>query len=115
VARLTCSSDGAGCLPVFDGDGRLVEMDVGRPETLLAALAAARAAGLPLATVLPVFTSNVAAQLRLATKGTLEVGRDADLVILDERYTATSVMAGGRWLIRDGAQMKFGMFERARS
>ena len=113
VARLTCSSDGAGCLPVFDADGRLVEMDVGRPETLLSALAELRAAGLPLATVLPVFTANVAAQLRLATKGRLEVGRDADLVILDEREAATSVMAGGQWLIRDGVQMKVGMFERA--
>ena len=108
VARLTCSSDGAGCLPVFDGDGRLVEMDVGRPETLLAELAK-----LPLATALPVFTANVADQLRLARKGRLEVGSDADLVVLDERFAATSVMARGQWLIRDGAQMKFGMFERA--
>jgi len=113
VTRLTCSSDGAGCLPVFDADGRLVEMDVGRPETLLATLAELRAAGHALATVLPVFTANVAAQLRLATKGCLEVGRDADLVILDEQFAATGVMAGGRWLFRDGVQMKYGMFERA--
>jgi beta-aspartyl-dipeptidase (metallo-type) len=113
AARLTCSSDGAGCLPVFDVDGRLVEMDVGRPDTLLAALAEMRARGLPLETVLPVFTENVAAQLRLASKGRIAVGLDADLVILDERCAATSVMAGGHWLIRDGVQMKFGRFERA--
>lgn len=114
-ARLTCSSDGAGCLPVFDADGRLVEMDVGRPETLLVALAELRARGLALEAVLPVFTSNVATQLRLARKGRLEVGSDADLVILDQRTTATGVMAGGQWLVRDGVQMKFGMFERAGS
>ncbi|MCX5744219.1 MAG: beta-aspartyl-peptidase [Proteobacteria bacterium] len=115
TARLTCSSDGAGCLPVFDRDGRLVEMDVGRPETLLAALAQC-AARLGLAAVLPIFTANVADQLRLARKGRISVGRDADLVILDERgggQTAHGVMAGGRWLIRDGEQMTFGMFERA--
>ena len=29
--RLTCSSDGGGCLPTFGPDGRLVAMDVGRP------------------------------------------------------------------------------------
>ncbi len=115
VGRLTCSSDGAGCLPVFDRDGRLVEMDVGRPETLLAALAALRARGLPLATILPVFTSNVADQLRLPAKGRVAVGHAADLVILDERGGASGVMARGRWLIRDGAQMTFGMFERALS
>ncbi len=113
VARLTCSSDGAGCLPVFDGDGRLIEMDVGRPATLLTALAELRAAGLPLATVLPVFTANVAAQLRLGAKGRLAVGLDADLVILDDQGGASGVMAGGQWLIRDGVQMKYGMFERA--
>lgn len=100
---------------MFDRDGRLVEMDVGRPETLLVALGELRARGLALEAVLPVFTSNVAAQLRLATKGRLEVGSDADLVVLDEQTRAASVMAGGRWLVRDGVQMKFGMFERALS
>jgi beta-aspartyl-dipeptidase (metallo-type) len=100
-------------LPVFDRDGRLVEMDVGRPETLLSALRELRAAGQPLASVLPVFTSNVAAQLRLTTKGRLEVGCDADLVILDDTYAAAGVMAGGRWLVRDGVQIGFGTFERA--
>lgn len=113
VARLTCSSDGAGCLPVFDADGRLVEMDIGRPATLLNALAQLCADGLPLASVLPVFTANVAAQLRLDRKGRLEANCDADLVVLDERFAANSVMAGGQWLVRDGEQMKFGMFERA--
>ena len=112
-ARLTCSSDGAGCLPMFDADGRLVEMDVGRPETLLVALSELRARGLALETVLPVFTANVATQLRLARKGRLEVGCDADLVILDAGGAATGVMVGGQWLMRDGVQMKFGTFERA--
>ncbi len=113
TARLTCSSDGAGCLPVFDADGQLIEMDIGRPATLLTALAELRAAGLPLATVLPVFTANVAAQLRLIGKGRLEVGYHADLVVLDDQLAATSVMARGQWLMREGVQMKFGMFERA--
>jgi beta-aspartyl-dipeptidase (metallo-type) len=113
AARLTCSSDGAGCLPVFDGDGRLVEMDVGRPSTLLAALRALVARGLPLERALPVFTSNVADQLRLTGKGRLAVGHDADLLVLDAGGGLDAVMARGRWMIRDGSQMMFGMFERA--
>ena len=36
--RLTCSSDGAGCLPTFDADGNLLEMDIGNPDTLLIAI-----------------------------------------------------------------------------
>lgn len=113
-ARITCSSDGAGCLPVFDTDGRLVHMDVGRPETLAQALAALLERGLPLHEVLPVFTSNVADALRLSHKGRLRAGADADLVVLDERAGVHAVMAHGRWLVRDAVQVAFGMFEQKR-
>jgi len=113
-ARITCSSDGAGCLPVFDTDGRLVHMDVGRPETLTHALAALLERGLPLPEVLPVFTSNVADALRLSHKGRLRAGADADLVVLDERAGVHAVMARGRWLVRDAVQVAFGMFEQKR-
>jgi beta-aspartyl-dipeptidase (metallo-type) len=113
--RLTCSSDGAGCLPVFDDDGRLVEMDIGRPESLLGTLRELLARGEPLARVLPIFTRNVAEQLRLHGKGQLQVGADADLVVLDDTGAAREVMARGRWMVRDGVQMIYGMFERAAS
>ncbi len=113
-ARITCSSDGAGCLPVFDTDGRLVHMDVGRPETLTQALAALLERGLAMHEVLPVFTSNVADALRLSHKGRLRAGADADLVVLDERAGVHAVMARGRWLVRDAVQVAFGMFEQKR-
>jgi beta-aspartyl-dipeptidase (metallo-type) len=102
--RLTCSSDGGGCLPTFDRDGVMVAMDVGRPATLAAALAALVARGQALDRVLPVFTSNVADQLRLPGKGRLAVGGDADLVVLDDDARPHDVMARGRWLIRGGAE-----------
>lgn len=110
--RLTCSSDGAGCLPVFDADGQLIELDIGRPATLHAALTALLADGHPLEQVLPVFTANVAQQLRLAGKGRIAVGADADLVILDENGAIHDVMARGRWLVRARTPMMVGMFER---
>ena len=37
-ARFTVSSDGGGCLPAFDADGRVVHMDVGEPASLAATL-----------------------------------------------------------------------------
>jgi len=58
--RLTCSSDGAGCLPVYDADGQIVEMDVGRPAMLLGPLGDLLASGLPLERGLPVFCALVA-------------------------------------------------------
>jgi beta-aspartyl-dipeptidase (metallo-type) len=109
--RLTCSSDGAGCLPTFDADGRLLHMDVGRPATLLEAIQSLIAAGEPLAEVLPVFTSNVARQVALAGKGELVVGADADLVALTPEGTLRHLWAMGRPMIQNGEPCSFGLFE----
>ncbi len=94
--KVTCSSDGGGCLPVFDADRRLIAWDVGTPATLLPVL---RALGLD---ALPAFTSNVADQLRLRGRGRITEGAHADLVILDDGEVR-DVMCGGRWLIREGS------------
>ena len=109
--RVTVSSDGGGCLPVFDRDGRVVEMDVGRPASLIETLAGLVECGQPLERVLPPFTSNPARLLRLTRKGHLGVGADADLVVLDERGGAAEVMARGRWHVRKGRAVVRGTFE----
>jgi beta-aspartyl-dipeptidase (metallo-type) len=109
--RVTVSSDGGGCLPVFDRDGRVVEMDVGRPASLIETLAGLVECGQPLERVLPPFTSNPARLLRLTRKGHLGVGADADLVVLDERGGAAGVMARGRWHVREGRAVVRGTFE----
>jgi len=109
--RVTVSSDGGGCLPVFDRDGRVVEMDVGRPASLIETLAGLVECGQPLERVLPPFTSNPARLLRLTRKGQLGVGADADLVVLDERGGAAEVMARGRWHVREGRAVVRGTFE----
>ena len=111
--RLTCSSDSSGCLPVFDADGRITEMDIGRPAALLQALNGLLKRKLPLEKVLPIFTSNVARLLRLRGKGAITVGGDADLVVLDEKGSARDVIARGKFLVRDGAPQILGPFEKA--
>lgn len=115
VARLTCSSDGAGCMPVFDGHGHICAMDIGRPKALTDTLTELLARGHDLATVLPIFTTNVADLLRLAHKGRLSPGADADLVTLDAHGHIRDVMARGRWLVQRGETVVFGPFERSLS
>lgn len=110
--RLTVSSDGGGCLPVFDAGGRLTSMDVGRCAMLGATLAALVARGRALGDVLPFFTTNPATQLRLRGKGDIRVGADADLVVLDRAAAVRDVMANGRWMVRGGAPTVRGTFER---
>ncbi len=110
--RVSLSSDAGGCLPCFDGDGRVCGMDVGHSGALLEALRAALAAGLALERALPAFTSNVADLLRLPGKGRIAVGADADLVALDDQAAAHHVWANGTHMVVAGAPIRRGMFER---
>jgi len=112
--NVTCSSDGGGCLPTFDRDGRLVAMDVGRPGALAETLRELVVGGLPLEEALPPFTSNVASVLRLARKGRIQVGSDADLLVLDADHRVRDVVARGRFLVRAGEPVTFGTFESPR-
>jgi beta-aspartyl-dipeptidase (metallo-type) len=109
--RLTISSDAGGCLPTFDHDGRMCRMDVGSSHALLDTLRELLARGHALDAVLPAFTRNVARHLRLAGKGEIAVGADADLVALDAAGKVVDVMAQGAWHVRDGVITRFGLFE----
>lgn len=111
AGNVTVSSDGGGCLPTFDADGRVTHMGVGDAGALLATIRELVARGLPLETVLPAFTSNVATLLRLPGKGRLTVGADADLVVLDDTLRVTDVLARGAWHVRDGVVVRRGTFE----
>lgn len=110
-ARVTVSSDGGGCLPTFDGDGRVVRMDVGRPAALIETLGRLLECGEPLERVLPAFTANPARLLQLPRKGRLAAGADADLVVLDGAGGVADVMARGRWHVRGGRAAIRGTFE----
>jgi beta-aspartyl-dipeptidase (metallo-type) len=109
--RLTCSSDGGGCLPSFDGEGRLVKMDIGKPSALAETLRVLLDRGVALETVLPVLTRNVANVLRLSKKGRIAGGADADLVVLDDEHRIRDVMACGRFVVRAGLPVVTGQFE----
>ncbi|MBD90639.1 MAG: beta-aspartyl-peptidase, partial [Deltaproteobacteria bacterium] len=109
--RLTCSSDGAGCLPTFDEDGRLIQMDIGDPITLLEAIQELLKRSEPLEDFLPVFTSNVARVLALPQKGRVVVGGDADLVALSPEGDVRHLWAGGKLMVHDGVVLTPGPFE----
>jgi len=111
MERLTVSSDGAGCLPTFNADGRLIKMDVGRPNTLLEAIQGLIAEGEPLAEILPVFTTNVARQLALSQKGRIAVGADADLAALDPSGSLRHLWAMGTCMVQESKALQTGHFE----
>jgi beta-aspartyl-dipeptidase (metallo-type) len=109
--RITVSSDAGGCLPCFDSDGRVSSMEVGSAGALLASLHELLARGLSLEQALPPFTSNPARLLRLAGKGTIRAGADADLVALDATGRAQTVIIRGTVHVHGGELLRRGTFE----
>src|SRR4051812_30624420 len=109
--RVTVSSDGGGCLPVFDSSGRVTAMDVGSPAAMAETLRELLGCGQPLERVLPAFGANEAGLLRLPRKGRLSEGADADLIVLDEDGAVEDVMARGRWHVLGGQPAVRGALE----
>jgi beta-aspartyl-dipeptidase (metallo-type) len=113
ATNVTVSSDGGGCLPVFNAQGEMLHMDIGRPSSLVQTLAALLGDGVPLEQALPAFTSNVADLLRLRDRGRIREGHAADLLVLDEDNGLYGVMVGGEWHVEAGRQVIVGEFEKS--
>jgi len=86
-------------------------MDVGSAGALLATIRRLVAAGMPLEAVLPAFTTNPARLLRLAGKGEIATGADADLVALDATGGADTVIIRGVVHVSGGSAVRRGTFE----
>ncbi len=109
--RVTVSSDGGGCLPVFNDQGEMLHMETARPASLLETLQRLLGNGAALEQVLPAFTSNVADILRLHDRGRIRDGDAADLIVLDDDNQIRDVMIAGIWHVQAGTQRVFGQFE----
>jgi beta-aspartyl-dipeptidase (metallo-type) len=113
ASQVTFTSDGQGSLPNFDAQGRFVGIGVGRVTSLFAEVRdAVLQEHVPLHTALEVVTSSPARVMKLAGKGEIGPGLDADLVLLTPGgLDISGVIAKGRWLMRDGTPLVKGTFE----
>lgn len=109
--HITVTSDGCGSLPVFE-EGKLVKLGIGSPDAIFHTLIELiEDEGLPLGKALAVVTSNPADILKLTNKGRITVGKDADLVLLNEKNGIEFLFANGIIVTREGRLMKKGTFE----
>jgi beta-aspartyl-dipeptidase (metallo-type) len=112
LEHITMTSDGNGSLPNFDKDGKLISMDMGLPKSIFSVMIdAVIQEKLPLEKAAKVVTSNVASILKLRDKGSIEPGRDADIVILDKDYTISDLIARGQLLTHNYQRLKKGTYE----
>lgn len=113
--RFTISSDGQGSMPIFNEQGEYQGIGVGKASSLLKEVReCVQKEGIPLEIAVKGITSNVASILKLGAKGRLNPGFDADICLLTgDTLELKTVMAKGRYVVKDGKQQVFGTFERA--
>ncbi|MCG1022607.1 beta-aspartyl-peptidase [Sutcliffiella horikoshii] len=113
IGQITFSSDGQASLPEFDEDGEFIGLQLGRVTSLYKEVREAIVEqGVEPANAFKVITENPAKILRLSSKGTIDVGKDADLVLLDEStFEIESVMALGRKMLWNKKLLEKGTFE----
>ncbi len=111
--QITISSDGQGSLPVFDEMGRLKELKVGKSSSIIESIRELYFnEKLELEKSIKVATSNPAEILKLKNKGYIEIGYDADIVLLSEEdLEIDTVIARGNIMVRSGKPVVKGTFE----
>ncbi len=110
--QITISSDSNGSLPLFDDRGHLLRLAIADIESLHQEVKDLVKSGHPLDQVLKTVTVNPAGRVGIADrKGSIEEGKDADLVLFDDQFDVHTVMAKGRVMVAEGQVQVRGTFE----
>ncbi|MGE7767727.1 beta-aspartyl-peptidase [Peribacillus sp. NPDC096540] len=113
VGHITFSSDGQASLPFFNSHGEYAGLQVGKVSSLYHEVRdSVLEEGIPLETALRVITTNPAQVLKLSSKGSIQTGKDADIVFLQkETLTIDTVMARGQVMVEKQVPLIKGTFE----
>jgi len=113
IEHITMSSDGCGSLPSFNENGDIERLEMGYPMSVYTELAdMVNEESIPLEQAVKVLTSNIADILKLRQKGRIQIGKDADLVIVDANFTIQHVVAMGKLMVKGGNLLKKGNYEK---
>lgn len=113
VEHITFTSDACGSLPDFDPvTGDLRQLEMGHPDASLREIVdAVKQENIPFETALKVVTSNPATALKLKQKGSIAVGKDADVLLFDNDLKLKMVIAMGAIMMEDYKIVKKGLYE----
>ncbi len=112
IENITFTSDSCGSLPDFDEKGNLRKLEMGLPAANFVELRdAVLQEKLPLETTVKVLTSNVADILKLHSKGRIAIGKDADILLIDNDLNIVQVLALGKIAVRNSELLRKGNYE----
>lgn len=112
--QITFSSDGQGSIPIFSRDGAFLGLGVGKVTSLYREVRdSILLEKVGITQALRPVTTNPASLLKLDNKGQIAVGKDADLILVDENsLQIDTVIAKGQLMVQGGTAVKKGTFER---
>ncbi len=112
IEHITTTSDGCGSIPVFDENGHYVRTGIGKPDAIFHTFKKlVTDMQLSWDKALKVVSGNPARIFRLHDKGSIESGKDADIILLDSEMQIRFLLANGTVMMKEGQQTKKGTFE----
>jgi len=112
LEHITMTSDACGSLPDFDDKGNLVKLEMGFPKSIFEELRdTVFEEKIDLQDALKVVTSNVADILWLKSKGRIEATKDADIVLIDDKFEIIHLVAMGELMVENAKIIKKGSYE----
>ena len=114
IEKITISSDGNGSLPKFNEKKEFVGMRIASVSSLHREfINMVKEEKISIEVAIQVTSTNIAKHLKLAKKGEIGVGKDADIIALDkDTLKIKHVIARGKILMEDEEIVKFGTFEK---
>lgn len=109
--RITISSDGQGSWSNYDSDGNLINMGVASVDILFKEFKNLIDNDYSIEDALIYFTSNVADSFNFKNKGYIKEDKDADLIILDNDNNIDSVIALGKFMLKEKELIRKGTYE----
>lgn len=112
LEHITMTSDACGSLPDFDEKGNLRQMEMGYPRSVFDEMVdTVVQEKMDLQDALKPVTSNVADILWLKKKGRIALGKDADLVLINDKYEIVHLTAMGVMMVENQKILKKGSYE----
>jgi len=111
LTNITVSSDANGSLPVFDREGNLAGLTIATQKSLLANFKhLIQEHILNISETSRLFSTNTSDFYKLERKGRIQVGNDADLILFDDQWDLSGLIAMGRKMMWGGELLAKGTF-----